>query len=105
MNAHEIFYNDLPDDVAASYTSKLRSHSYQTFHSPLTVEPFRQIPSAYLVCEKDNAIPVQAQDGMIAQAKAIAPTSFDLVERLDASHSPFLSQPGKVAEFLERAAA
>jgi hypothetical protein len=60
------------------------------------------------VCEKDNAIPVQGQDGMITNAKSKAAEvgfeAFDIVERLDASHSPFLSMPDRVAAYLERAA-
>lgn len=104
MNPQQIFYNDLPDSVADAAAAKLRAHSYRTFHSPVTVEPWAKIPSAYLICEKDQAIAVAAQDFMVGQARSIAPASFDLVERLDAGHSPFLSQPEKVAEYLERAA-
>lgn len=53
-----------------------------------------------MVCEKDNAIPVQAQDGMIAAAKEAAPSAFDVVARCQAGHSPFLSQPEWLAEKL-----
>jgi hypothetical protein len=69
------------------------------------VEPWLKIPSSYLLCENDNAIPVQAQDGMIAYSKEKSGgRAFDHVERCESGHSPFLSMPGTVAEFLERAA-
>jgi hypothetical protein len=58
------------------------------------------IPSSYLICEKDNAIPFQAQEGMIAMAQAKNPKAFDIVERCEASHSPFLSMPDTLAAFL-----
>lgn len=50
------------------------------------------------------AIPFQAQDGMIAMAQGQEAKSFDVVERVDASHSPFLSQPKWLAEKLIKAA-
>lgn len=63
-----------------------------------------EVPSAYLVCEKDNAIPYQAQEGMIAQVQGKNPKAFALVEKIDASHSPFLSVPEKMTEFLVKCA-
>lgn len=105
---NEIFYNDLSTPVATSWANKLKPFSYRCFYGPATCEPWTKIPSSYLVCEKDNAIPVQGQDGMITNAKSKAAEvgfeAFDIVERLDASHSPFLSMPDRVAAYLERAA-
>jgi hypothetical protein len=69
----------------------------------VSVEPWHTIPSAYLLCKKDNAIPLPAQEGMVAMAQQKAPGSFDLVETCDASHSPFLSMPETVAQFLIKA--
>lgn len=68
------------------------------------MEPWPKISSSYLVCENDNAIPVYAQDDMIAHSKEKSEgKAFDHVERRASGHSPFLSMPGMVAEFLERA--
>lgn len=41
---------------------------------------------------------------MIAAAKQAAPESFDIVERCQASHSPFLSVPEWLAEKLVESA-
>ncbi|KUJ14639.1 alpha/beta-hydrolase [Mollisia scopiformis] len=103
-NPQEIFYNDISPSVAEAYISKLGTHSYPTFSSQLTVAPWKVIPSTYVLCEKDNAIPIGAQEGMVAAAKAAAPRAFDVVERCDASHSPFISQPEWLAEKLIKAA-
>lgn len=100
----EIFYNDIEPSVAEPYISALRTQSYPTFSSQLTVAPYKIIPSTYILCEKDNAIPVSAQEGMVAGAKAAAPSAFDVVERVDASHSPFISQPEWLAEKFIKAA-
>jgi hypothetical protein len=103
-NPQEVFYNDIEPSVAQSYISALRTHSYPTFFSQLTVAPYKVIPSTYILCEKDNAIPIQAQEGMVAGAKAAAQSAFDVVERTDASHSPFISQPEWLADKLIKAA-
>ena len=67
-----IFYNDMPKEEAAKYAKMLKPHSYATFSSQMTAEPWRKIPSTYIVCEDDKAIPLQGQLGMIEQAKSMA---------------------------------
>lgn len=98
----QIFYNDMSADVAQKYISMLKPHSYPTFSSQLTVAPWKVIPTTYVLCEKDAAIPIIAQEGMVQAAQDAAPKSFDVVERCDASHSLFISQPewlaGKIAK-------
>lgn len=103
-NPKEIFYNDLSEEAAEPWIKELKPHSYRTFFSQLTAEPWRTIPSAYLVCEKDNAIPLAGQQGMIAMAQGMAANSFEMVETCSASHSPFLSMPETVADFLAKVA-
>jgi len=100
----EVFYNDLPAAEAARWSRALKPHSYSTFKSTTTVEPWQTIPSAYLFCENDNAIPIQAQQAMVAMAKQKAPKSFDMVQWCVSGHSPFLSKPDAVADFLIDAA-
>lgn len=59
------------------------------------------IPSVYLICEDDAAIPVFAQEGMVTQAQeAGAPL---MSERIKAGHSPFLTHPEETAEVCIRA--
>lgn len=67
--------------------------------SKVTYPAYKHIPSTYLLCEKDNAIPLAAQEGMLAGTDV----KFD-VERCAAGHSPFLSMPEFVAEVVRRAA-
>ncbi|WP_437307271.1 alpha/beta fold hydrolase [Sorangium sp. So ce388] len=50
---------------------------------------WQELPSTYVICERDNAIPVFAQEAMSQRARE--------VRRLDAGHSPFLSRPDDVA--------
>jgi len=56
------------------------------------------------LCTEDKAIPLQGQQGMIAAAQAVAPKSFDVVETVEAGHSPFLSKSQWLAEKIAEAA-
>ncbi|THV45161.1 hypothetical protein BGAL_0522g00020 [Botrytis galanthina] len=101
---YEIFYNDVSRNEAQKYVEMLKEHSYKTFDSPVTTEPWRHIPSTFVVCEEDKAIPLEAQLGMIRGAQEIAEGSFGTIERTNAGHSPFISQPEWLAEKLIKAA-
>ncbi|KAF2228172.1 Alpha/beta hydrolase fold-1 [Elsinoe ampelina] len=86
----DIFYNDISDAAWKKQTSsELKPHAADTMAAEVTWEPYRQISSAYLLCERDMAIPIQAQEGM-AEAAGITE-----VRRIDASHSPWVSRTGE----------
>ena len=68
----------------------------------MTYPAWRHIPTAYLVCEKDNAIPPKSQDFMIERARYKGCKI--LVERCQAGHSPFLSVPETVVEVIRQVA-
>ena len=53
---------------------------------PVYSAAWHDIPSTYVVCTEDAAIPVEWQRSLFA------PRADDVVD-LDASHSPFFSQP------------
>lgn len=63
---------------------------------PVTAGRYGSVSHAYIVCTKDNAIPVALQRRFVDEIDAIsaAPTA---VTELDSSHSPFLSQPDALA--------
>lgn len=97
-----IFYNDLPEEEQKRWHSQILSHSWATLKSPTTGESWKTIPTSYLVCEDDKAIPVAAQDGMI---KSVQDAGFEVdVSRIKASHSPFLSKPAETAAWIRKVA-
>ncbi|KAF2471272.1 alpha/beta-hydrolase [Lindgomyces ingoldianus] len=98
----EIFYNDLPVSEQQHWMSLLESHAFATKKAKATANAWMEIPNSYLMCENDNAIPIFAQELMVNQAKRMG-AEFE-VERIKSSHSPFLSQPDRVVEFIRRAA-
>lgn len=97
-----IFYNDLPAEEQQKYMSQIKSHSFATKKAKSTAASWKEIPTWYLLCEDDNAIPAFAQDLMTGGVKQMGG---DIqIERIKSSHSPFLSQPEYVVNWLRRAA-
>jgi pimeloyl-ACP methyl ester carboxylesterase len=93
----EIFYNDVQPHTAAWAQSHLLPSTFAAFTEPVTAAAWRYIPSTYVICERDQSIPPGWQKGLAQRASRI--------ERLSTGHSPMLSQPGPLAEIIDRVAA
>lgn len=102
-NTEHIFYNDLTPEYAENMRQLLKQQSFQTFKSKLTYAAYRDIPTTYLLCTRDNAIPIVGQEGMVEQAKKSGAEISTVT--LEASHSPFCSMPDAVAEACQRSVA
>ncbi|WP_433557541.1 alpha/beta fold hydrolase [Pseudonocardia xinjiangensis] len=87
--ARESLYSDLSDEDAAQAEARLRPQSIRSLTERLTAAAWTPIPSAYVHCEKDQALPPLID--RMAQERAAA------VYRLPSSHSPFLSMPRELA--------
>ena len=92
----EVFYNDCPRELADAAAARLVPQSLAAFAAPQIAAAWSEHPSTYVVCEQDHAIPPAAQEAMAARA--------DVVERLNRSHSPFLSAPEELVGVMLRAA-
>lgn len=97
----KVFYNDCNEMQIQKALSALRPHSYQTFHSPCTYAAWKEVPSTYLYCLQDAAIPVSVQKMMVEET---AKGYIMATEMVDASHSPFISKPDEVTASIRRAA-
>jgi hypothetical protein len=80
----------------------LKPHSNATKRTGASSAAWKTIPSSYLICEDDRAIPVFIQEAMV-KACQDAGASME-TERVFSSHSPFLSKPDETVGFLRRAA-
>lgn len=99
--AAKVFYNDLDEGQVKKAVSELLPHSYRTFLSTCTYEAWRDVPSTYLYCLKDMALPLSVQKSMVEEtAKGCGIRT----ETVDASHSPFISKPEETALAIRRAA-
>lgn len=80
----DVFYNRCdPADVDEALTH-LGSSPPGPLTVPVTYTAYREIPSTYIVCEDDNALPLSVQERMIAQGKGVFH-----VERCEEGHSLF----------------
>jgi pimeloyl-ACP methyl ester carboxylesterase len=91
--AAAVFYGDCDPETQRAAVARLRPMSPAPHFEPVPVAAWRTIPSTYVVCTSDRAIPTESQRA------AFAPQAAEVLE-LDSSHSPFLSQPQALAELL-----
>jgi pimeloyl-ACP methyl ester carboxylesterase len=88
----EIFYADVDPSAAATAAAKTGLQSISSFAEALTGAGWHNIPSSYIACEDDRAVPYPAQQAMSQRAGT--------THTLKSSHSPFMSMPGAVADIL-----
>jgi hypothetical protein len=62
----------------------------------VTAGRYGAVPHTYVVCTKDNAIPVALQRRFVREIDAVSDAPTTVLE-LDSSHSPFLSQSAALA--------
>jgi pimeloyl-ACP methyl ester carboxylesterase len=89
----ELFLGDCDPATQRAAVERLRPMSLVPHGEPVPEAAWHSIPSTYVVCTLDKAIPVQVQ------RTVFAPRAQEVLE-LEASHSPFYSQPRAVAELL-----
>ncbi|MGQ5259861.1 alpha/beta hydrolase [Micromonospora sp. ZYX-F-536] len=87
-----VFYGDVAPDIARQAVTQLGYHSYTSKTQEQTGAAWHTIPSTYVVCEADNALPPVAQEYFATRAGRIT--------RMATSHSPFLSQPAALAQLI-----
>jgi pimeloyl-ACP methyl ester carboxylesterase len=90
--AQQVFYNTCAPEVADAAAARLRPQTIASFVQPVRSVAWRDVPSTYVICDRDQAIPVPAQEAMAARA--------DTTQRLESDHSPFLSDPDAVADLI-----
>jgi len=91
----QIFYNTCTPELAAHASAQLRTQSLPAFNQPITEVAWKEIPSTYIICEADQAIPVFAQEAMSARATSVV--------RINTDHSPFLCAPADLAQLISHA--
>jgi hypothetical protein len=90
--AKTIFYADSAPDVVATIVPRLRPMVLDVTAMLATPSIPSAVPSTYVVCTRDGAIPPAAQ---LQMAKRV-----DRVIEWSTDHSPFLTRPGDLADLL-----
>lgn len=98
----EAFYNDVPEKESKYWFSLVKTHAAGSIAAKATGAAWKVIPTSYLLCEEDLAIPPGRQEEMIRDAKSVG-AEID-VTRIKSSHSPFLSKINETAQWVRRVA-
>jgi hypothetical protein len=94
------FYGDVSESEFAHAASQLHcdeSNAGALAPSEITPGRFGTVSRHYIRCTQDCAVPLTAQDHMIAAVDG-AIGGKTITHTLESSHSPFLSQPGNLAK-------
>ena len=89
----EALFADIDPQRAAEAHARMLLQSEASARTPSRA-PARSHPTTYVICTRDQAVPVEAQEAMAAAA--------DHVLRLDTTHCPQLSAPEELADALAR---
>ncbi|KAL8665979.1 MAG: hypothetical protein Q9168_007584 [Polycauliona sp. 1 TL-2023] len=90
-------YADLPKPEAALWAFRTLPSSHKVQETATTRAAWHYVLSTCLICEKDQAVPLQFQEAFAATAQAH-------VERCSTGHSPMLSHPDMLARRIHDAA-
>ncbi|GGO02577.1 alpha/beta hydrolase [Micromonospora parathelypteridis] len=92
LNPTEVFYGDVDPEIARQAVTQLGYQSYSSKTQEQTNAAWHTVPSTYVICEADNALPPFAQEHFANRAGRVV--------RMTTSHSPFLSQPTALARLI-----
>ncbi|GFF78865.1 alpha/beta-hydrolase [Aspergillus udagawae] len=95
----DVLYNKCDPKVADWAISLLGKQPVTTMSTPATHAAWLEIPSTYLICEADLAVPECVQLRMAKQGNG----AFDIV-RCQEGHAPCLSNPDLVVRMIRNAA-
>jgi pimeloyl-ACP methyl ester carboxylesterase len=88
-----VFYADCPPAVAARAVAALVPHRKDVFVQEIRAAAWQRVPSTYVICERDNAVPLALQETMAERAGTVS--------RIDSGHAPFLSRPDELTAIIQ----
>jgi pimeloyl-ACP methyl ester carboxylesterase len=91
--AVDCFYNECDRGEAEDAARRLRPTALACVTEPTGVEPWRSIPTTYVLCLRDRAIHPNFQRWMSARAGEVV--------TFDTDHSPFMSSPEQFVDLLD----
>jgi pimeloyl-ACP methyl ester carboxylesterase len=92
--AIELFYHDCAPEVAGWAASQLSRQHWRIMQEITPLIEFADLPASYIVCASDRAV-----DPAWSRAAARRVLGVEPIE-LGGGHSPFLTQPARLAELL-----
>jgi pimeloyl-ACP methyl ester carboxylesterase len=89
---HHVFYGDSELAVAEACAERLRPMPFSDSWVSTAVPAWRTVPSTYVTCSHDNALPAALQASMASRATDVV--------NWDSDHSPWLTRPDDIALLL-----
>jgi len=89
-----MFFNDLPEENVEHWLSTLQPGPAVWNGQTTTYCGWRDVPSTYIICEKDACLPLALQENLAAAAGS------DPVIRIPAGHMAQISMTERVAEIV-----
>ncbi|OJJ05153.1 hypothetical protein ASPVEDRAFT_834030 [Aspergillus versicolor CBS 583.65] len=101
VDINDLFYNDLSPEEADMWKGRLVKQSSACVKDIENFYPgWLDVPVSYILTTHDNALPVHAQEALVAASKKAGASITS--KRLDSGHSPFLSRVDETVNlFLE----
>lgn len=92
----EIFYSDVPDEIAAAAEAHGRGQSETPGREPWPLDAWPEVPTRFLLPREDRMFPPEWMRGVVRNRLGIEP------DEIDGGHCPALSRPRELADRLER---
>ena len=101
-----LFYHDVPFDEAKQCCETLKPQAWAVNTTELPYAGHLVVPTRYMICGKDNALPPFIQQMMVDKAREGlmekgADWKFE-ADIIDSSHSPFLSKTEAVGRWIRK---
>ena len=92
--ADDIFYHDVPPDLAAEAKKRERKQSSARMGEPLPLKSWPDVPTRVLLCRDDRLFPPDYMRRVVNERLGIAP------DEIDGGHCIALSRPQELADRL-----
>jgi pimeloyl-ACP methyl ester carboxylesterase len=91
----EVFYNDLPRELAEEAMRHARRQADRPGMEPWPLDAWPEVPTRYLLCTEDRCFPAEWMRGVVEDRLGIEP------DEIAAGHCAALSRPQELADRLE----
>jgi pimeloyl-ACP methyl ester carboxylesterase len=92
----ELYYQDVPAELAAEALSRGRDEAGGPADEPLPLDAWPDVPTRFLLCRDDRVFPAEFMRRLARERLGIAP------DEIEGGHTPALSRPRELVERLER---
>jgi pimeloyl-ACP methyl ester carboxylesterase len=91
----EVFYHDVPPDLAAEATRTARDQSGTPFVKPWPLDAWPDVPTRFLLCGDDRFFPAGFMRRVVRERLGVTP------DEIATGHMPMLARPVELADRLE----